>query len=194
MRLEDALLYMILKAPAAGSPSDFCAAAIAGGVDVIHVSAEVAANAEQLQAVHDVCRRDDALLVVADDAAIGLSVEADGLHLSASTASVGQARATMGMDTIVGMSTRSSSDAILGLEVGADYLLHWEGTLSPSVFSGLPGAAGQALFAAGLSSVDDARSIVERGVYRICIESPLLEGGDPSELAAAYSRVLGRSM
>ena len=100
----------------------------------------------------------------------------------------------MGIDAIVGMSTHSSSDAMLGLELGADYLLHWEGTVSPSVFAGLPGAVGRALFVAGLSSIEDAQSVVERGVYRLCIESSLLEGGDVTEQAAAYSRALGRSM
>ncbi len=192
MRLEDALFYMILTPPVSGSLDDFCTAAIAGGVDIIHVSKAIAENADALVGIRDVCHRADALLVVEGDAVAAQSVQADGLHLSASTDSVGQARAILGVDSIVGMSTHTSSDALLGLEVGADYLVHWAGTASPSVFSGLPGAAGQALFAAGLSSVDDARRVVEGGVYRLCIESKLLENGDVTEQAAAYSRVLGR--
>ena len=172
----------------------FCAEAIAGGVDVIHVSSAFAAETDMLQAMRDVCRRDDALFVVEEDAVAAQSVGADGLLLSESAASVGQARAVMGTDALVGMSTHSANDAMVGLEVGADYLVHWEGTLSPGVFAGLPGAAGHALFVAGISSIDDARQIVERGVYRLCIESSLLEGGEVREKASAYSRALGRSM
>ncbi len=193
MRLEDALLYLILD-DAVDEPDAFCAAAIAGGVDVVHASAQSAGGSEGLAALREVCRRDDALFVISDDADIAAEVGADGLHLSSATASVGQARAVIGMDGIVGMSTRSSSDAMLGLEVGADYLLHWAGTGCPSAFSGLPGAAGHPLFAAGLLSIDDAQEVVERGVYRLCIKSKLLAGDDVTGQAAAFSRVLGRSI
>ena len=194
MRLEDSLLYLVLNTPVSGPVEAFCAAAIAGGVDVVQVSPDVAADAERLMAVRDVCRQSDALLVVSDDPATAQSVAADGLHLSEATGSVGQARAMLGVDSIVGMSTRSGSDAMLGLEVGADYLLHWAGTAAPGVFAGLPGAAGQVLFAAGITSIDDAQRVVEGGVYRLCIESDLLAGDNVTESAAAYSRVLGRSI
>ena len=48
------------------------------------------------------------------------------------------------------------------------------------------------LFAAGLSSPDDARAVVEGGVYRLCVEASLLADGDVTENAAAFSRLLGR--
>jgi len=194
MRLEDALLYLILDAPLGGAPEAFCAAAIAGGVDIIHVGGELASTRGPLLAIRDVCHRDDALLVVDDDAASAVAVEADGLHLSSSTASVGQARAMLARDAIVGMSTHSGSDAILALEMGVDYLLHWAGRAAPAAFGGLPGASGQTLFAAGLASLDEAQEVVEQGVYRLCIEAKLLIGPDVTEQTAAYSRILGRSI
>lgn len=194
MHLEDACLYLILD-DATPAPETFCAAAIAGGADVIQLSAPLAAKPDVREAVREVCRRDDALLIVADDAAAAVDGKADGLHLSTASASVGQARAVVGLDGIVGISTHSSSDALLGIEVGVDYLLHWAGTLCPGVFAGLPGATGLPLYAAGVESLEDARTIVERGVYRLCIEAARLGGGeDVAEQVAAYSRVLGRSI
>ncbi len=191
MCLEDALLYLILDDPKTSLPA-FCADAIAGGVDVIQVSPAVAGGRDGLMAVRDVCRRDDALLVIADDAVLAADVEADGVILNSATSSFGQARASIGLDGLVGMATRSNSDALLGLEVGADFLLHWAGVECPGTFATIPGAAGHPLFAAGLTSLDDAQSIVDRGVYRICLESKMLDEGDVTEQAAAYSRLLGR--
>ena len=194
MRLEDAFLYMILDAPGGAAPADVCAAAIAGGVDVIHLGAGFLADRACLESVSAVCRRDDALLVVSDNAALAQDVGADGVHLSSSSASIGQARAVMGGEGILGLSTQTGNDAMLGLEMGVDFLLHWAGTGCPGAFAGLPGAAGSALFAAGLSSLEDAQMLVDRGVYRLCIESQLLQGGDITAKAAAFSRVLGRSI
>ena len=192
MRLEDAFLYMILGDCGDAAPGDVCAAAIAGGVDVIQVPGD-GANPSLLDSVREVCRRDDALLVISDDAAVATEAGADGVHLSSSSASIGQARAVMGGEGLLGISTATSNDALLGLEMGVDYILHWAGTGCSGAFAGLQGAAGSALFAAGISSLDDAQALVDRGVYRLCIESKLLQGDDITAQAAAYSRALGRS-
>ena len=194
MHLEDAQLYLVLDSTVGAVAADYCRAAISGGVDVIHLPATLAATPDQVLEIRDVCRDEDALLVISDDSTTAVEVEADGLHLTASTASIGQARAAIGVDGIVGMSTQSRSDAMLGLEMGADYLLHWEGPLSPGSFAMLPGAAGHVLFAAGLQSVEDAERVVSQGVYRLCIEAKLLGSDNVTEQAAVYSRVLGRCM
>jgi len=194
MRLEDSLLYLILDPVVGRDMEEFCVAAIEGGVDVIHLPLSMSGNKEIVKSVRDVCQREDALFLVSDDANMTVGVESDGIHLSSVTGAVGQARAMIGVDGLLGISTQSVNDAILALEVGADFLLHWAGTGCPVAFSGLPGAAGSVLFAAGLSSLDDARSVVDGGVYRLCIESKLLDGDDVMERAAGFSRVLGRSI
>ena len=193
MRIEDAFLYMILDECGGAAPDEVCAAAIAGGVDIIQVPG-AGADPALLASVCSVCRRDDAMLVISDDAAAATEAGADGVHLSSAEASIGVARAMMGGEGVLGVSTQTSNDALLGLEMGVDYILHWGGIGCPGIFAGLQGAAGSALFAAGLASLDDAQSLVDRGVYRLCIESKLLQDGDIAEKAAAFSRVLGRSI
>jgi len=192
MRLEDSLLYLILDDAVGSAPAAFCEAAIAGGVDVIHLSAGTVLNAEYVAEIKDVCHANDALFVVSDNPALAMEMEADGVHLSSAEESFGQVRAMVGVDGIVGISTHNAGDAVLGIGVGADYLLHWAGRGAPAAFSGLSGAAGCTLFAAGLSSPDDARAVVEGGVYRLCVEASLLADGDVTENAAAFSRLLGR--
>jgi hypothetical protein len=191
MRLEDALLYVILEKEPPGGVGAFCEAAIAGGVDVIQLARGLA---DEASVVREVCRRTDALFIVSDDAAVAAASGADGTHISDATEPVGQYRAVMGEKGLVGVSTRSRNDALLALEMGVDYLLHWEGTGCAAAFASLPGAAGNALFAAGLTGLDDARLLVESGVYRLCIDAGALDGADVTASAAAYSRILGRSI
>ena len=191
MRLEDALLYVILEKVPTGGVGAFCEAAIAGGVDVIHLGRALAGEAS---AAGDVCRRDDALLIISDDAAVAVANAADGTHISDASEPVGQYRAAMGEAGLVGVSTRNRNDALLALEMGVDYLLHWEGVACAAAFASLPGAAGNALFAAGLTGLDDARAVVASGVYRLCLDATALDGDDVTGSAAAYSRILGRSI
>lgn len=189
MRLEDALLYVIVESDPVEGMVPFCEAAIAGGADVIHLGRDCAGH---VAAVSDVCRREDALLIVSGASDAVVSHAADGAHVCDATAPVGQYRAEMENAGILGMSTRNRTDALLALEMGVDYLLHWEGIRCPGVFASLPGAAGNALFAAGLSDVDEARHVVEAGVYRICIKSDVLKEGTITDQMAVYSRLLGR--
>jgi thiamine monophosphate synthase len=141
-----------------------------------------------------VCREDDALLIVADRAETAAAVGADGLHLSGGGPEIGMARVVMGGDALVGMTSRTVEEAGLALEVGADYLLHYGGTECPAVFAGLGRSAGVPLFAAGLDGLEDARRIVEAGIYRLCVDGDRIGQGDTTEALAEYSRVLGRSM
>jgi len=196
MRLEDALLYLILDTPGQ-APDDLdalCGDAIAGGVDVIQISkvGKQGIPMELAQRIHGVCRRDDALLLLGNDADLARELGADGVLLDSDTASIGQARAVLGMDAVVGLSTTTVDDAELGLEVGADYLVHWAGTGCASAFASLPGATGLPLFAAGISELEDARQVVATGVYRLCVQSSLLSETNVTDQAAEYSRLLGR--
>jgi thiamine monophosphate synthase len=191
MRLEDALLYLILDAVPAVGIETFCEAAIAGGVDAIQLGPALCAEAS---VVRDVCARDDALFIVSDRALGATGNQADGVLIHDASLPIGQYRGMMADGAIVGMATRSRNDALLALEMGVDYVLHWEGILSPATFAALPGAAGNALFAAGLTGIDDARRVVDAGVYRLCIEASVLNGDDVTESAAAFSRLLGRSI
>ncbi len=189
MRLEDSLLYLIIETAPSMGLEPFCEAAVAGGVDIIHLGPRLLTAAE---AVCALCHRVDALLVVSGDAGVARAACADGVHIGEATAPVGQYRAGLGGKGLVGVSTHSRDDAMLALELGVDFLLHWAGTRCAAEFSSLPGAAGNALFAAGLETLDDARVVVDTGVYRLCINAALLEGGDVTGKAAAFSGILGR--
>jgi len=174
------------------APCVLCSGAIAGGVDVVQFSAGIEQGA--LAEAVGVCRDDDALAVVAEDASLAAAVGAAGVHLDSPDASVGLARAMLGGEGIVGLSSRSFEDAQLACEVGADYVLHFaEGGCPVAAFGGCRDLAGLPLYAAGVRSPEDARMLVEQGVYRIGVTADDVDAGRITEHFVEYSRALGRS-
>lgn len=76
-------------------------------------------RAQQLQAL---CHAHGALFLVNDDPNLALELDADGVHVGASDASVREARAILGPDKIVGATAGALARALRALEEGADYL------------------------------------------------------------------------
>ena len=194
MRLEDALLYLVLDTGTAGDAdvAGLAERAIAGGADVIQLRGM--GDEDAVRRVLDVCRREDALAVVAGDAGLAAEVGADGVHLDSQDGSVGVAKTIMGADGMLGVTTRTLNEARLALEVGADYLLHYAGGRCVADFAAIGRGGGGYLYAAGIDTADIARHVVEGGVFRLCVESTALEMGNLTEEVAVYARVLGREV
>jgi len=197
MRLEDALLYLVVREEdiRGRDVGVFCRDAIAGGVDVIQMPSVGEGGcrmADEVRAALDACRTDDALLVVSDDAELAASIGADGVHLVSPAAEFGLARAIVGLDRAVGLTARTLAEARLGQEVGADYLVYTDA--GAGAFLGLRELAGTPVYAGNIATHDEAAERVEAGLLRICIDSAALGAGDVTERAADYSRALGRCM
>lgn len=194
MRVEDALLYLVIDADAC-ERLDLCvccADAIAAGVDIIQFGAGI--QTRVLGEAVAVCRRDDALAVVVDDAALAAEIGAAGVHLSSSDLSVGLARALLGGEGLVGLSTHSLEGVQLAAELAADYVLHFaDAGCSMATFAGCRDLAGLPIYAGGVQSPADAATLVEQGVYRIGVTVPGGVDGEVGDYFLAFSRVLGRS-
>ncbi len=199
MRLEDALLYLVVdpSGHTADSLDAHCEGAIAGGVDVIQLagaSDDDAPPEDLLLSARAVCQREDALFFVENDSVTAERIEADGVLISSPGSSIGHVRAMLPDACIVGRHTHSTTDAQLALEVGADFLVHGAGSGCPAAFAALPEATGLPLYAGAIASIDEARGIVDQGVYRLCIHSSLMGRETITAQAAAFSRLLGRSI
>jgi len=187
MRLEDALLYLVLGPEDDGRMSlrALCSEAIAGGVDVVQFQTGIERGA--LADAVAVCREEEALAIVAEDAALVVEVEAAGVHLASPEASVGRACAMMGGEGIVGVSSRTFEDVQLAAEVGADYVLHYaDGGCPVAAFGGCRELAGLPLYAAGVRSAEEARTLVEQGIYRICVPADNVDSADIAEHFMEY--------
>ena len=194
MRLEDAFLYLVVESTFSAD-SDLvtaCGEAIAGGADIIQVETCTEGDDAVAAELPELCRKEQALLVVKGDPAVARDLGADGVHLGSRETSMGLARAIAGEDCFVGMSTCSLDEALLGLEIGADYLLHHAGTACVGTFAALRGRAHVPLFAAGIACFEEAEEMVGKGIVRLCVELSRLDAARVKEEVAEYSQLLGR--
>lgn len=99
--------------------------AIAGGITCLQLrekhltGLEKKALAIQLKAL---CRAGGIPFIINDDVPLALSIDADGVHLGLSDMDYATARARLGPDKIIGLSTHSVEEAITAERLGADYI------------------------------------------------------------------------
>jgi thiamine-phosphate pyrophosphorylase len=96
-------------------------AALAGGVEVVQLRQEnpTAPRAAAL-ACRERCREAGALFIVNNHAELAAEVDADGVHVGQDDMAVEQARAIVGTERLVGLSTHS--EAQIDAATGVDYL------------------------------------------------------------------------
>lgn len=110
-------------------------------------------------AMRELTRRFDARLIINGRLDIALSAGADGAHLGTSGIPARDARALLGKDSLVGVSTHTIEEAIAAEKAGADYV-----TFGP-VFHTLSKAAyGRP---AGLNGLENAVKAVNIPVYAL---------------------------
>jgi len=194
MKLEDAFLYFVadLSGMDPEGAVGMCSDAIAGGADVIQLRGEGVQPAAG--DILRVCREEEALLVIGQDASAAVDLGADGVHLDSVSDGIGQARAIIGMDSMVGVSSNTLEDAQLALEIGVDYVIHCAGTRCSGDLAGIGAGAGVPLFAGGIDSFADAGQLVESGVFRLCVESRTVGDGAVRDQVASFARLIGRSI
>lgn len=190
MHLEDAFLCVSMNAGLAGvALGEWCRDAICGGADLIMVSPD-AGDEAQLKAVAAICEEEDAILVVSGSPETGSALDAQGVHLSGMDSNIGEARAIMGLNKLVGVSVDSIDEARLATEIGADYLLYAGGDLS--LLPTLRSIAAVPMYVLVDEGVERAKDVVDSGVFRLCVNGGGIASGDVSGSMAEFSRLLGR--
>jgi len=105
---------------------DKVAAAIAGGARLVQYRNKQASAAQQQKEAHalrELCRQNQVLFLVNDDANLARKVEADGVHLGQRDTGPGEARALLGEDAIIGISCNNRYEhALAAQQAGADYI------------------------------------------------------------------------
>lgn len=200
MRLRDALLCLAMDSRSLHNRDvvGLCGSAIAGGADLVRLDVTGLDSDEAVrmaQSILAVCRRDDALLTIADDPTLARAIGADGVHLSGTERAVGEAQSFAGMDRIVGMTVTTPVEAKLAASTGADYIIVGgrDMDVSDAVTVGRTGQI-PAYVVVGPADVDRAGDVVERGIFRLSLESDVIDAPDVTESVAVFSRVLGREI
>jgi thiamine-phosphate pyrophosphorylase len=110
-RLRTARLYFCCEArPNGEDPEPLLSAALRGGVDIVQLREKSLPRREIELAAQTFRRLSDtfsALFIVNDDPDLARACDADGVHLGQDDISVEEARALLGPDAIVGLSTHS---------------------------------------------------------------------------------------
>lgn len=118
-RLRAARLYLVCDVQS----DRFLTAALRGGVDIVQLRAKRAGDDALLDAAkrfRRACDAAGALLIVNDRPDLAAAARADGVHVGQDDMGVARARAQLGPDALVGLSTHSPAQ--IDAAGGADYI------------------------------------------------------------------------
>jgi thiamine-phosphate pyrophosphorylase len=166
------------------------AAAVRGGVDIVQLRMKDAPDSEILTAAERFARH-DVLVIVNDRPDLAVAAGAGGVHVGQEDISVDDARAIVGPDRIVGLSTHSPAQ--IDAAVGVDYIGVGPVYETPTK-PGRPAvglelvryAAGHSrvpFFAIGGINAGNIGDVVAAGAQRVAVVRALTEAGEPESIA-----------
>jgi thiamine-phosphate pyrophosphorylase len=201
-RLRTARLYFCCGArPNGQDPEPLLRAALGGGVDIVQLREKELGRAEIERAAGTFRRIADThsvLFILNDDPDLARSCDADGVHVGQDDVCAEQARALLGPDAIIGLSTHSEEQIAAAAERPVDYISVgpiWETPTKqgrPAVGLGLIShaaeRASEPFFAIGGIDAANAERVVRAGARRLCAVRAIRDAADPSAAAASLRR------
>ena len=201
-RLRTARLYFVCDArPHGEDPEGLLRAALSGGVDIVQLREKELGRAAIERAAGTFRRVADtysALFIVNDDPDLARACDADGVHVGQDDASVAEARALLGNDAIVGLSTHSEEQVDAAGERDIDYFSVgpvWETPTKagrPAVGLELVGYAAERttkpFFGIGGVDAANAGEVVAAGASRLCAVRAIRDATQPGAAAEALRR------
>ncbi len=125
-RLRAARLYLVCDRRPGGRPlADVLEPALRGGVDIFQLRDKEASDDELLAAAGEaraLCADTGALFLLNDRPDLAVAAGADGVHVGQDDLPVAQARAAMGPDAIVGLSTHAPEQLTAAFGERPDYV------------------------------------------------------------------------
>lgn len=196
-RLRTARLYLCCGArPHGEDPELLLRAALSGGVDIVQLREKGLGRREielAAQTFRRLCDTHSALFVVNDDPDLARSCDADGVHVGQDDVSAVDARAELGPDAIVGLSTHSEEQLAASADQPVDYVSVgpiWETPTKegrPAVGLELIRHAAEnaphPFFAIGGIDATNAAQVVDMGAKRMCVVRAIRDAEDPAAAA-----------
>lgn len=204
-RLSFARLYFVCEGqPHGRDPEPLLRAALGGGAALIQMrdkeSSPRAATDRAAQTFRRLADTYGALFIVNDEPRLALELDADGVHVGQGDVPVGEARALLGPDAIIGLSTHTEEQIAAAQESGADYISVgpvWETPTKqgrPAVGLDLirHAAAESALpfFAIGGIDPGNVGEVLESGATRVVVVRAIRDAADPAAVAAELRAAL----
>jgi thiamine-phosphate pyrophosphorylase len=203
-RLRTARLYFICEAmPGGRDPEALLHAALGGGVDIVQLREKELGRDEierSAQTFRRICDTYSALFIVNDDPWLAQSCDADGVHVGQDDVAVAEARAALGTEAIVGLSTHSEEQLAASAGAQVDYVSVgpiWETPTKagrPGVGLGLvehaTANAPHPFFAIGGIDTTNAGEVVAAGARRLGVVRAIRDAEDPGAVAEALRGTL----
>jgi len=198
-RLNTARLYLVCD----DRPDAFLDDALRGGVDIVQLRIKdgdeqrILAAAERFARA---CREHEALFILNDRPELVAAARADGVHLGQDDVPVAVARALVGPERLVGLSTHSPRQIDRAADLDVDYLGVGPVQATPTK-PGRPAvglelvryAAGNAdvpFFAIGGIDERNVSAVADAGARRIAVVRALTQADDPQQVARALCSAL----
>jgi thiamine-phosphate pyrophosphorylase len=196
-RLRTARLYFCCDArPHGEDPEPLLRAALNGGVDIVQLREKSLPRREVERAAltfRRLCDTYSALFVVNDDPELARACDADGVHVGQDDMAAAEARAALGPDAIIGLSSHSEEQIAAAAAQPVDYISVgpiWETPTKqgrPAVgLELIEHAAVNAphpFFAIGGIDLSNAARVVEAGARRLCVVRAVRDAADPAAAA-----------
>jgi thiamine-phosphate pyrophosphorylase len=162
---------------------------------------EFLARAAELRGIVSVLRDDAPLLILNDRAHLVAEAGADGVHLGEDDMDPVEARALLGPDVLIGVSTHDRGEIEAAVADGADYVglgpcfasTTKRLTRAPRGTALAAEAAGAAVpaFLIGGITAGNAPLLARAGARRLAVGAGILSAPDPSSAAEAIAAALG---
>lgn len=191
-RLQTAHLYLVCD----DRSDQFLAAALRGGVDVVQLRIKDAEDERVLGAAARfaaLCRDHGALFILNDRPDLVVATGADGVHVGQDDVPVQRARALVGPDRLVGLSTHTPEQIERARDQGLDYIgvgpVHATPTkpgrpaVGPELVRYAAARAPVPFFAIGGIGAENVEAVAAAGATRIAVVRALTLADDPERSA-----------
>jgi thiamine-phosphate pyrophosphorylase len=191
-RLQSSHVYLVCD----DRSDEFLDAALRGGVDVVQLRIKQGRDEELLAASERfarACERHGALFILNDRPDLVRSAGADGVHLGQDDMAVAQARALLGSELLVGLSTHSPEQVDAARVADVDYIGVGPVHETPTK-PGLPAVglelvrhaaehAAIPFFAIGGISLSNVAAVRAAGATRVAVVRALVDAADVEDVA-----------
>lgn len=177
--------------------------AITGGATLLqyrHKTASDKLRAEQAEALLALCRRMKVPLIINDHVDLCMQLDADGIHVGGTDASVADVRTRIGKDKIIGSSCygdlQLARDAAAS---GASYIAFggfypsrvkkYAVTTPPSIITRAMAELTLPICVIGGMTVDNSRPLVALGAHMVAAISSVYSTDDPRSAASAFAHL-----
>ncbi len=177
--------------------------AIAGGAALVqyrHKMADEPLRRQQATALLALCRQHGLPLIINDHVDLCLELDADGIHVGGTDASVAQVRARVGAGKIVGASCYGQLQlARDAAAAGASYVAfggfypsrvkQYEVSTSPSIVTDALQALPVPLCVIGGMTVENAKPLIDLGAHMVAAISSVYAADDQRLAASAFAQL-----